>query len=220
MGKHKREKVELRVMTIADCHGSLQKQELVLGYRGEKPDIILLLGDNFINDLDLCMTFFKENNLEKCLILGIVGNHEDKNILNKYPLIKNVDRTVYYHKGIRIGGFSGSIKYKNEDNIYQLWTNKESEELLKELNPVDILVTHDQPCFNKPIEMDAHSGLTGIAKYIKEKHPFINIHGHTHERDKESISYRPKLFGKKYSTIIQSCYRVESFDLTIVRDIK
>ena len=212
--------VPLRVMTIADCHGTLHKQELILAYKGEKPDIIFFLGDNYMEDLELCLDFFNEQGMKDVLKVGIVGNHEDKTLLSR-PMfrahIRNIDRTVIYHKGLRIGGFPGCIKYKDEDDIYQLWTNQESEDLLKDFAPVDIFVCHDQPAWERPSLIDAHSGLTGIGKYIQKNNPKVMLHGHLHERYESSVSCRAGLFKKKQETKIFCCYRAESFDLTVER---
>jgi len=55
-----------------------------------------------------------------------------------------------------------------------------------ELPKADILISHDSIYRN--IVDDAHTGLKCISKYIEEKKPFLNIHGHHHKQ--ELYSYK------------------------------
>ena len=193
----------IKIVTIADCHGSLMQRELkdII----ELPDIVFLLGDNFHSDLETVFDFFANRfSGEKISFIGVTGNHDEKNLLKEFKKITNIHRNIFCCKNLKIGGFSGSIKYK-PDNYYTMFTNEESEQQLSELPDCDLLITHDKPCFVKPETVTSHSGLTGIGNYIRERNPKIVLHGHLHDRYVEQYE----------NTIIRCCYRVENFNIYI-----
>ena len=198
--------VTINVLTIADCHGSLSEAELSAKV-AVCPDIVFLLGDNDYGDLEYIVSFFKEvfpNN--GIPLLSLSGNHNDPNLLKDEFAADIIDlhRNIYIFNNIRIGGFSGSIRYK-PDPRFTMFTNEESEQMLSELADCDILLTHDKPCFKKPKEINSHAGLTGIGTYIKERKPPVVLHGHLHDRYIENYK----------ETQIRCCYRVESFQIEI-----
>ena len=199
---HKR--IIINVLTIADCHGSLREYELV-SKTLVRPDIVFLLGDNDYGDLEYAVRFFKEAFPDNSIpLLSLSGNHNDPNLLKDEFAADIIDlhRNIYIFNNIRIGGFSGSIRYK-PDARFTMFTNEESEQMLSELADCDILLTHDKPCFKKPKEINSHAGLTGIGTYIKNHKPSIVLHGHLHNRYVENYK----------ETQIRCCYRVESFQI-------
>jgi len=130
----------MEILTVADCHGQLREAKLLETLNGRIPDVVFFLGDNAANDIE-CI----QNNLKNVQMFGIIGNHDYLDILDDYG-IENLHRKVVNYDGILIGGFGGTIKYK-EDSSRLLFTNEESEELLAGFPKVDILITHDRPCF-------------------------------------------------------------------------
>lgn len=195
--------VSLKVMTIADMHGHLSQTELFDVFcANPKPDMVILLGDNFPHDLNGILSVIPE----PIQVYGIEGNHDKKGLLQEYPRIIPLDKTVIQGSNYTMAGLSGSIKYKPDD-YYNLITTEESRKALGKLPVVDILITHDKPCFKLPDEFldfpDAHTGLFGIGEYIETKHPKIVLHGHLHT-----------LSIKKYEdTVIRCCYGIEIFDI-------
>lgn len=188
------------VMTIADSHGKLMQKDIIAALNeNAMPDYVFLLGDNAVDDIEAVLEVFKDKGVP---ILGVAGNHDKKTILEQFGRIEDIHGRQISTNGIAVGGLSGSIKYKDDD-YYALLTNEESEAVMREMPPCDILLTHDKPCFNEPKEVTAHSGLTGIGTYINEKSPRFVLHGHLHER-----------YIKKYkNTIIRCCYGVEVFEI-------
>lgn len=196
------------VITVADCHGRLKTSELAAVYENiDKDDFIkadgmfvLLLGDNTEKDIENVLSIIPEN----IDIYGVVGNHDKKNLLSSYPRINDINGVYTLTKDFSIAGLSGSLRYK-DDPDHALITNEESEKILSKMPYVDIFIAHDQPCFQKPAEPDAHSGLTGIAKYIMEKHPQYVFYGHLHD----------KLFGRYKDTLYYCCYGVEKHKIQL-----
>ena len=130
----------MEILTVADCHGRLRESELLKTLDGRKPDVIFFLGDNEYNDIE-CV----KENLKGIQMFGVIGNHDELDILERYE-IENLHRRVINFDGFLIGGFGGTVKYKN-DSSRLLFTNQESEELMNGFPQVDILITHDKPCF-------------------------------------------------------------------------
>lgn len=185
-----------QALVVADCHGSLTPEELSAFLDDRVPNVVFLLGDNFEDDLEIVKRNFQGKETD---IFGIEGNHDFHGTLQEHGIANLHCRAIEWN-GIKIGGFSGSIRYK-EDSRYVMYTNKESENLIRNLPECDILLTHDFPCFRKTKTITPHSGLTGIADYIRKNKPFINLHGHLHERHSEII---PGTL-----TQIRCCYRLE-----------
>lgn len=197
---------KIDILTIADGHGTLSKEEINSALLDHEPDVVFFLGDNFENDLSLALSVIDERFPGFNDYFGIIGNHDTWDALSKFPQIKYIHHNVVPFRGIAIGGLSGSIKYKNRPDLAML-TNSESEKACKNMALCDIFITHDKPCFTKPKDnneeftSNSHSGLTGIGEYIKEKEPLLVLHGHIHDR-----------YIKKYNnTIIRSCYKAERF---------
>lgn len=196
-------RVRLTAITIADSHGNLRRDDIMNPlHTGELPDVVFLLGDNFVSDLETVLDIVPES----IPIYGIVGNHDQKDLFADFPRIKNVNGICTAPKSIAddytIAGLSGSIRYKNDD-YYAMLTNEESEQALSRVPYADILLTHDKPCFSAPEKLTSHSGLTGIGKYVLERKPKIVLHGHLHERYAKRLG----------DTVIRCCYGVEKFPI-------
>lgn len=197
---------ELKVVTIADCHGSLKPEEL--DKIAEQPDLVFLLGDNDASDIQLITDFFKKNSPDSVMV-GITGNHDTRKLLQDIDFeakIRDIHRSVIKCLDVRIGGFSGSIRYKpNPNDYYSMYSNEEGKAMLSELPDCDILITHDKPCYFTPISTSSHSGLVGIGDYIKTKKPAFVFHGHLHDNYVEQYK----------DTLIRCCYRVEFFTVKL-----
>lgn len=201
---------DLDVLVLADTHGTLSDEKLRRSLK-TPPDMILILGDIYYQNLELFFSVLNSLKMTDIPILGILGNHDDKDLFSYFPRIKDMDgkREVLSVKGkeLSVAGLSGSIRYKYSDH-YVLRTHKESVEILDPLESCDLLMTHDKPCFIKPDDFeydelckDAHSGLYGIGKYITKKKPQLVLHGHTHN----------PMISKYEDSYIRCCYGVERF---------
>lgn len=190
-------RVSLTVMTIADSHGRINKDDLKSKWN-DRIDAVFMLGDNFPDDIEAALEIIPQG----VAIYAVSGNHDSKDLLSHYERLNELNGQRTELKGCSITGLSGSIRYK-QDDYYSLITNEESERILSDTPYSDILITHDKPCFNKPETVMAHSGLTGIGEYIKVRRPEIVLHGHLHEP-----------YIKKYqNTVIRCCYGVEVFEI-------
>lgn len=220
----------MKALVVADTHGNLMQRHLKEKIGTEIPSIIFFLGDVFACDIEAVRYYFEEVLQTKLpYACGIVGNHDDPNILKDNDIV-DIHRKVIDFKRIKIGGYGGSVRYKETD-YYLLHTQDECEEELKTLPPCDIFLCHDKPIFKKeksPEELPtkqsffdklfrksktitcgesenkksqdiAHSGLTGLGTYIDRIYPQIVLHGHIHTPSKTLYK----------CTQVQSCYFLE-----------
>lgn len=109
---------------------------------------------------------------------GVYGNHCSEDYL---PVIgsKNLHLKTDKVGEFTVGGFEGCLRYK-ENGPHQ-FKQAESVELIKEMPPVDILLTHAPPLgLNDDWSIKSHTGLLGTLEYIKTHKPKLIFHGHTY----------------------------------------
>ena len=187
-------------VVVADGHGHITPD--LLGDINVIPDVFFLLGDNDYDDIEAIKAFLDEYRYN-VPVFGVEGNHDDRGLLKECG-IDDLNGRVIEWNGFRIGGISGSIRYKEAGNRFMI-SNGESEAIADALPLCDILLTHSNPCFQYPDFLTPHSGLTGIGNYIREKQPKIVLHGHLHDQ-----------FVKSYqSTIVRCCWSVECIKISI-----
>ena len=161
----------IKILAIADTHGSLKDDEFKLFLKDIQTfDLVILLGDHANLDIEIIL-----KNVDKNKIVGILGNH-DYDYLSKYNIL-NINGKIIEVNGIKFLGIEGSFKYKEEN--YPSFTQEESLEFLNCFPSVDILVSHDQK-YNY-LSNYAHQGLIGITNYLYKNKISYHIHGHIHK---------------------------------------
>ena len=168
---------KLKLLVISDCHTlTLEEVEKI---KEITYDACIFLGDIEGKYLDWFLRYVPK---EKAY--GILGNHDTFDLLEKRN-ITNLHLNCIEINGVKIMGFQGAPKYKN-NNIFPLYTQEESEELLKNTEKVDILVSHDGP-YQLYNSNNSHCGFIGITKYLRKNKIPLNIHGHHHINSKKKI---------------------------------
>ena len=193
----------MTVLTIADCHGHLDIEELknTLEHGVEAVEAVILLGDNDLSDIEKVLAVVPE----ELPILGVLGNHDSKDFYKEvneayHDRITDISGRVVRLNGTRIGGLSGSLRYKDED-CYCMYTEKEYEAFLKGME-CDVLVSHTPPsCCTKKDADEAHRGIKALTKYIRKKKPDKVFYGHIHEYD---------IMSRKGKTDLIGCYGIEN----------
>ncbi|MCR5098343.1 MAG: metallophosphoesterase family protein [Lachnospiraceae bacterium] len=117
-------------------------------------------------------------------VLYVHGNHDDKYEM-KPPLgCTCIDDDIYDHKGLRIMGLGGSMKYGAKKNMY---TEREMEKRVKKLRKkavlmggIDILVTHAPAAGYGDLEDLPHHGFECFNDLLNEFKPLYMLHGHVH----------------------------------------
>ena len=193
----------MKILVVADTHGELQPHQLPQETLFIKPDGIFLLGDVFINDIELLKQFYPTVS-----ILGVGGNHDKWDLL-KSVNVQDIHGRVIRWNGLYIAGFGGAYKCLDKDE-YMMHSQKDAMEQLSSMPSCDILLTHDQSCLKAipaegQIDGDSKTGLIGITEYIDKNQPKLHLHGHTHESGTDW----------RNMTCIRSFYGVELIDLEL-----
>lgn len=135
-------------------------------------DAIITLGDlalQDIRDLETVTTVPK---------FGVYGNHDSGSYMPELG-ITNLHLQTVELGGITLGGFEGSVRYKN-DPYAPMYTQEEANELIKQLPAVDLLISHAPPRGIHDEPEPAHQGYDALRWYIQQYHPAFCLHGHTY----------------------------------------
>ena len=89
----------MKILVVADTHGELQPHQLPQETLFIKPDGIFLLGDVFINDIELLKQFYPTVSM-----LGVGGNHDKWDLL-KSANVQDIHGRVVRWNGLYIAGF-------------------------------------------------------------------------------------------------------------------
>lgn len=167
----------MKILAIADEESPylwdfFEKEKL------EGIDLIISCGDLEPTYLSFLATF------SNVPVLYVHGNHDEK-----YGRIPPegcicIEDSIYVHKGVRIMGLGGSMRYR--PGAYQ-YTELEMKGRLLRMWPkifrkkgIDILVTH-APAFGMNDGVDLpHRGFQTFKEIIDKYHPKFYLHGHVH----------------------------------------
>ena len=134
-------------------------------------------------DLVLCLGDLSRQDLEplanaRMPKLGVHGNHDDGGEFTGLG-IESVHLRRVEVGGLSFGGFSGSHEYHRDPRY--TWSQKEASKLLRNLEHVDVLLSHSPPFgINDDPDDPAHVGLVGLREYVEREHPAMLLHGHTY----------------------------------------
>ncbi len=167
----------MKILVLADIESKslwdyFEKEKL------EGIDLILSCGDLKPQYLEFLATF------SKAPILYIHGNHDDCYQETPPNGCICIEDKIYVHKGIRILGLGGSMRYKN--GIHQ-YTQKEMNTRVRKLKyqlwrhkGFDILLTHS-PAYQINDDDDMpHQGFEAFVKLLDKYQPRYFLHGHVH----------------------------------------
>ena len=139
-----------------------------------------------MGDLD----YFALHELEKISDipkLGVYGNHCSGNYFDSLGII-NMHLQTFDYKGLRFGGFEGSIRYK-ESKYAKMYTQAEATQLLADFPAVDVMLAHSPPFgINDEPDSTSHQGLIALKEYIEINKPKYFLHGHTYPNTANLVS--------------------------------
>ena len=145
-----------------------------------EPDLVLLLGD--IPSLMVS----RINKKYSCTKLGVLGNHCHPSNFDDTDII-NMHEKIYTFKGVRVGGFEGSPRYKDRDfGQHAEW---EAEQFVRSIGEqhLDILMTHSNPSYTDRELDHAHRGFAAFNDLIMNKQVTHLFHGHLHDPFQKQI---------------------------------
>ena len=168
----------MRILAIAD-EESKSLWDYYSKDKLEGVDLIISCGDLNPKYLEFLATM---TNLP---VLYVHGNHDARYLDDPPQGCINIDGRVYIHKGIRIMGLGGSMRY-NPGKPFQ-YSDLEMKIRVYRMTPqtffaggIDMLVTHS-PAFGLNDDTDLpHRGFTIFNELLESTHPRYFLHGHVH----------------------------------------
>lgn len=141
-------------------------------------DLIISCGDLAPEYLSFLATF------TSVPILYVHGNHDEKYKNSPPEGCICIDDKIYVHRGVRILGLGGSMRYTGGEYQYTEWQMKRR---IRKLWPkllwyhgFDILVTH-APAYQLNDGRDLpHQGFRAFITLLEKYCPRIFLHGHVH----------------------------------------
>lgn len=144
----------------------------------EDIDLIISCGDLDPTYLSFLVT------LSSVPVLYVHGNHDEK--YDDFPPdgCVCIEDQIYVHKGVRILGFGGSMRYSSGKYQYTDWQMKQRAAKLKfqlfRKRGFDILVTH-APAYQLNDGRDLpHQGFQVFRTLMEKYRPKYFLHGHVH----------------------------------------
>ena len=142
-------------------------------------DLILSCGDLHPEYLEFLVT------MAHCPLLYVHGNHDEGNRREPEGCVC-IDDTVYVHKGVRILGLGGCIRYRPD--AVNMYTEREMEERIRSLRfslrstgGFDILLAHSPIRGVGDQDNMSHRGFECFGPLLDKYHPAVMIHGHVHQ---------------------------------------
>jgi len=133
-------------------------------------------------------------------VLAVKGNHDSAAPFP--PAITDLHlHVVTLPEDLRIGGFNGCWRYKPRGHF--LYDQDEAAMLIRQLPPVDILVTHNSPRGVHEADDHVHQGFVALSDYIQQHSPGLLIHGHQHT-NRETMVGGTRIVGVYRSAVIEA----------------
>jgi len=186
----------LRVFVIADVHSpdTFSMPEL----DPDQFDVVFTLGD--INEATLDYVSYMSRRVPQ---YGVPGGHD--------PLaprgVRDLHCKVVTVNGIRIGGFGGAPKYKDQRFHF---TEKEVAKHMKRMPPVDLFITHTPPLATSMNEDPLHRGFSAFDEYIKRCAPRYWFHGHL-ERHYKARVHQTIVYGIAWRRPLSLCFNKQFY---------
>lgn len=168
----------MKILVIADVE-SKSLWDYFSPDKLEGVELIISCGDLSSRYLEFLVT------LGNCTLLYIRGNHDtgyDKKPPDGCICIENM---IYNHRGMRIAGLGGSMKYKESPDMY---TEREMAARVRKLSRkarftggIDLLVTHAPPAGYGDLEDLPHRGFACFNELLMKVRPLYLLHGHVHK---------------------------------------
>lgn len=165
----------MRILCVADAR-PLELDNKTFGelVREQRADVVVLAGDL----ADYCVTGVSDCGVP---VLGVYGNHCDGKYLEQCGAT-NLHLSHVTVGGVSFTGLQGCVQYSGEwrGGGHWCYTQDEYEDLVADLPPADVLVTHCPPAGINDGEDHAHRGIRALVPWLRVHRPSLMIHGHTY----------------------------------------
>ena len=187
----------MKILTVSDKIEKSFFKEHLLKKKGRNIDLILACGDLPPYYLEYLL-----NGLNVPLFY-IPGNHDERsrNLLAKEKPFasgcRNLHCKIIEHKGLLIGGFGGSMRYKKGRYLFsEAQMKRKGKGMVNRLllnkkkfgRYIDILITHSPPSGIHDESDLPHQGFKAFLHFIETYKPAYFVHGHTMLKNGQHIT--------------------------------
>lgn len=168
----------MKVLILSDIESAylwdyFEKEKL------EGIDLILSCGDLKPQYLSFLASF------SRAPVLYVRGNHDDCYDQTPPEGCICIEDKIYVHKGVRIMGMGGSVRYNNGKNQY---TQSQMRQRVKRMwfqlkrnRGIDIFLTHAPAAGINDGEDHVHKGFEAFVEVLDAYEPQYFVHGHIHQ---------------------------------------
>lgn len=181
----------MKILAISDTESKLLWDHFNKKYL-HGIDLILSCGDLDPEYLSFLATFSQGP------VLYVHGNHDSSYETRPPEGCVCIEDKIYVHKGIRILGLGGSMRYKTGPHQYtesqmfirslKLWP------ALKLRGGFDILLTHAPAKGQGDLDTPPHQGFGTFLTLMNQYHPAYHVHGHVHMNYAPLTSSRTRIY--------------------------
>ena len=167
----------MKILAVAD----IESKSLWDYYTPDKlsgVELMISCGDLSPKYLEFLVT------MGNCPLLYVRGNHDSVYDTKPPEGCICIEDMIYNHRGLRIAGLGGSMRYKNSSNMY---SEKEMEGRVNRMTRktnitggIDILVTHAPVRRYGDMEDLPHRGFECFDSFLTRVRPLYMLHGHVH----------------------------------------
>lgn len=168
----------MKILAVAD----IESKSLWDYYTPDKlsgVELMISCGDLSPKYLEFLVT------MGNCPLLYVRGNHDSVYDTKPPEGCICIEDMIYNHRGLRIAGLGGSMRYKNSSNMY---SEKEMEGRVNRMTRktnitggIDILVTHAPVRRYGDMEDLPHRGFECFDSFLTWVRPLYMLHGHVHK---------------------------------------
>ncbi|WP_083420557.1 metallophosphoesterase family protein [Mycolicibacterium llatzerense] len=133
--------------------------------------------------------------------LGVYGNHCNGSYLEDLG-VKNLHLSSESVAGVTFTGLEGCVRYKDGYDI--LYTQQEYADMVVQLPPANIVVTHCPPRGLNDHPDPAHVGIDALRQWVDRRQPSVLIHGHTYPEDPVTRCGRTRIVYVRGAKILRS----------------
>ncbi len=180
------------MLVLGDAHAneSDRRQALFAAYRAADADVALQVGDLYYYDLPVQTYFIAGNNEDFDVVEALRHGRVSSSDVENATLLASDAVDL---QGIRVGGLSGNYAptqfEKSRDELEgdrRRHFVREDVEAAKELEDVDVFLTHEAP-HGTPVVEDYDVGCKYVDEILEALEPDLCLVGHHHEHTESTF---------------------------------
>lgn len=173
----------MKILAFSDLHRDLAATEEIIR-NADKADVLVGAGDfanKGVGAFDVLSVLQRVN----CPLILVAGNHDNPDDLSTmcsdWENVYLLDGTLIRIENVDFFGLGLEIPSRRNATWNITMSEEEAQRALINCPKNSVLITHTPPFGHVDIKTDGrHEGSTAILKAIEDKHPILNLCGHTH----------------------------------------